>query len=135
MRLGHDAHISWLYAETNLSRAICNQKKEYFLHHHLMRSSNLFIFQLQDQVGVMSLADNLLHASWYFDWRVKLRNIIPLPCRNRSENAENAVHFISNNSLLCKLILQLKILVFTMLSHSYAGKNCCWKHMLGKPAA
>lgn len=56
----------------------------------------------------MSLADNLLHISWSFDSRVKLRNITPLPCRNCSENSENPEHFIFNNSVLCKFILQLK---------------------------
>lgn len=88
----------------------------------------VYVLTTSSGFGVMSLANNFLHASWSFDCRVKLRNIIRdtilyLLCRNRSENTEKSVHFISNNSVLCKLILQLKALVFTMLSLSYTGKK------------
>lgn len=69
-------------------------------HHHLIRSSSCnstaiwSCFNYNLRSGVMSLAENLLWASWSFDCRVKIKNMIPVTCRNLSINRKIPCCFI-----------------------------------------
>lgn len=88
-------------------------------HHHLIRSSSCnstaiwSCFKYNLRSGVMSLAENILWASWSFDCRVKIKNIIPVTCRNSSINRQIQCCFIyiflfifiSNNFLFFKLVI------------------------------
>lgn len=86
--------------------------------------------------GVMSLAENLLQVSRSFDCRVKLKTIIPLMCRNQSANTKKVVCFISNNTTLFKLVLQLQsigvhhALPLSLAGRKPAAENTCWINAL-----